>query len=349
MRLVMVARDVAPANALESLFAYIRESGVVDTHGIFGYGKPFDASLDAINNLVGSATVVLLGMSSLSSLSREELFAAEVAYKFGIPFGFYSDTFGTFRRPWFENYREKANFLFVINEDEARSAKELFPKARIVVSGNPLWENFFFPKKTRKAVRGDLTFTDDDRVILCPGGKNLTVNLLHLGGVIEAVSRMDKDHKHWYVLFSKHPGDPNSTDAYGDLVKYSRSPLRVVTKEEFSGSDMISGADVVIESASTMGIEAACQRIPVIEYFSEIALNRLEEANGIREWELVKLGAAREVRGNITDLFNTILDLLLYGGDKKLREVQERVFPKPAELGTSLKIMTEVLKEFSGL
>lgn len=85
----------------------------------------------------------------------------------------------------------------------------------------------------------------------------------------------------------------------------------------------------------------------MIEYFSEIALNRLAEANGVREWELVRLGAAKEVRGNITDLFNTILDLLLYGGVDRLRAIQEKVFPRPAESGSSLKVMAETLKEFA--
>ena len=349
MKVALVGQMVASTQAFTRLKSHLEQSGFV-VDAILADGKPFSDLVAVIEERVSQADVVLIGMTSEERLSGGELAAAGIAYKMKIPFGFYSDTFGTFRRPWFKNCRDKASFLFVINEEEAKLAREFFLNARIVVSGNPLWEAFFFPKYTREEVRSRLGVTEDDWMILCPAGKNLTVNLLHLGGVIEALSRLHKDPSHHKVFFSKHPGDPNSADTYIDLVKYSRSPFRVVTKEEFSGSDMIAGADIVIESASTMGIEAACQRVPVIEYFTEIALNRLEEANGVREWELVRLGAAREVRGNVTHLFNAILVLLFYdGGDKKLREVQERVFPKPAELGTSLKIMTEVLKEFSGL
>lgn len=242
-RVFLVGVDTAPILAFKKLSEYLCSQGIC-----------------IIDSLSGSdeADVVLIGMSSSLELAQKEISAAQECCKRGVSFGFYSDTFGTFRRPWFTEYRDKASFLFVVNEDEARSAKELFSNAQIVVSGNPLWGNFFFPKYSRGEVRSRLGVGEDDRMILCPAGKNLTANILHLGGVIEAVSRLDKNPSRYKVFFSKHPGDLNSIDVYGDLVKYSRSLVRVVTKEEFLGSDMIPGADVVIESASTMGIEAAC-------------------------------------------------------------------------------------------
>ena len=92
-------------------------------------------------SLPGNVDVVLCGMSSSPELAQEELAACEAAVKNGVPLCLLADTFGAWGRPWFEPYRAAASALFVINQEEALKAWELFPNAKIVASGNPAEDN----------------------------------------------------------------------------------------------------------------------------------------------------------------------------------------------------------------
>ncbi|TSC89636.1 MAG: hypothetical protein G01um10143_126 [Parcubacteria group bacterium Gr01-1014_3] len=346
MRVGLVGHDVAPTQA----FRRIQEALVSRDNDVVSFvadGKPFANSKEEIISSAKQADVILLGMSSSADLAKEEVAVAEMAAEIGIPFGFYADTYKCHRRPWFGHLREKANAVFVINENEAISARELFPNAKVVVSGNPEWEDFFSPKFSREEIRAKLEVADDQRMILCPGGKNLAVNMLHWGSVIEALA-MAPVNEIWKVFLSVHPGDTNGADAYKDLVKWSKRVLvRVVTKDYLSASDMLPAADFVIESASTIAIEAACQRKPVISYFSEIALGRLEDGSGSRNYELCELGVTYQVNGSPEKLLSTIRDILLYGSGLAMERRQEQVYSKPPEKGAAVKMMIETLTELA--
>lgn len=389
MKVVLVGYDVAPSQALERVGKELSASGA-DVCLFLGNGKPIKNAYDA-QLIAEHPCVVLCGLSSSKELAKDEIATAEVAMKMGMPFGFYADTYGGINRPWFAHLREKASFIFVINEEEGKKARELYPNANVVVSGNPMWEDFFTPKLSREEVRRKLGVGDGEQMVLCPGGKSLAVNMLHWGGVIEALSMGGSfapvDHK---VFLSVHPGDKpveeikkiqklvaefnldkesdldkevidqlvdrlvKTAEAsyltnYNDLVNYSkRVPIKVVTRDFMSASDMLPGADLVIDSGSTVAIEAACQRIPVISYFSEIALARLEETSGSRDWELCKLGVAYGVYGNTSDhLIRYVDDLLLADSLARMQRRQEEVYPKPQEKGSAVRKMVETLTEMS--
>lgn len=346
MKVVLVAHDVAPSDCFNRVGKRLAELNH-EAAAFIDNGKPFAGNSYDIVDSINKADAVLIGMSSSEKLAETELIAAQAASACNVPFGFYADTFGCHNRPWFELFRPDAAFLFVINEKEAESAAGVFPNAKVCVAGNPTWEDFFDPRPTSSEVRQKLGIPEDARVVMCPGGKCLVVNTLHLGGVIEAVSRLGKDLSNWHILFAKHPGDQNTNEAYTDLVQNSPSPLRIVMKEEMTSSNLLSAADVIVESASTIGIEAACCRKPVVEYFTEVALRRLEKMTGTRDWELCRIGAARQVVGNPNQLANEIFDLLMYGDAAKLRKVQEQAFPAPPAKGEAVVRMISALEQYS--
>lgn len=387
MKVVLVGYDVAPSQALERVGKELSASGV-DVCLFLGNGKPIKNAYDA-QLIAEHPCVVLCGLSSSKEFAKDEIATAEVAMQMGMPFGFYADTYGTINRPWFAHLREKASFIFVINEEEGEKARELYPNAKVIVSGNPMWEDFFTPKLSREEVRRKLEVGDEEQMVLCPGGKSPAVNILHWGSVIEALS-LDQDSlmpRKWKVFLSPHPGDkpaallkqiaklkeerlktlPLSLELtkeitlideilkivedsyltkYQELVKYSaRVPVRVVTKDFMSASDMVPGADFVIDSGSTVAIEAACQRIPVITNLWEITLARLKETSGSRNWEPCELDVAAMVEGDPHGLLKTIN--ILSRDSEEMKTRQEAVYPAPPEKGAAVRKMVETLMEMS--
>lgn len=389
MNVVLVAKDVAPSSAFERLELELTKQSIRS----FSFLRGIDRRAEAGNAELSMETwmehcdVVLLGMSSSEKLAEIEIRAAEEAVKWNIPFGLYADTYGVINRGWLAHLRDKASFVFVINEEEGKKARGLYPNAKVVITGNPMWEDFCTPKLSREEVRQRLGVSDEQKMVLCSGGKNLAVNMLHWGGVIEAFSKKSapKDYK---VFLSVHPGDKPAEEIkkiqklvaesnldldkdvvdqlidrlvktaeasylahYNDLVRYSkRVPVKVVTKDFMSGPDMLPGADLVIESASTLGIEAAFQRIPVISSFWEVALARIEESCGSRDWELCDSGAALRVDGDPNQLLYFIQDLLLSGSLANgfgMKERQAEAYPMPPEKGAAVRMMAETLIELA--
>lgn len=366
MKIVLVGRDQAPAGALKKVQEYLASlSNDGNSYKVLDFLGDGQFTKESVGERVLTADVLLVGMSSSADLAEKEICAAETAVRAHTPFGFYADTFGCYKRPWFAKLRDKASFVFVVDKKEAESARELFPNAKVVASGNPMWEDFFTPKLSREEVRERLGVEDGQRMILCPGGKLLAVNMQHFGGVISAAHMLGMNPKDWKIVLAIHPGDGNYDglyklekkkdsdeyehkrieNIYKDLAEYSKVPVVVVPKSQMPTPHIIPGCDVVVESASTIGIEVVCQRKPVTEFFTETALNRLEETGIGRSYELCEQGVAREVSYNPAELANAILDLVVYDGFREMRKRQEEYYPPPSEKGEAIRKMVATLVE----
>lgn len=340
-KIVLVAYDVMPSQALQKLANKFTELGW-DTMSFLGFGKEISNAAE-ITKAVASANAVITGMSSKPKFVEPELLAINTAIANGIPFGCYADTYGVYLRPWFKDVRNKASFLFVINEEEAADAKPLFPHSQIIATGNPLWENFCFPRLTREESRAKINVANNQTLILCPGAKVLMMNAALFINTIEAAHQLILMEKNPVVIISTHPGDPNPPEIYEDLVKYSRVPVKIITRDILTTSDIIPGADIVVDFCSTTAVKAAHQRIPVINFFTEIQLGRLEEIIGAREWELNRLGVAEAVYGNVKDLTFAINRLLTPEGFAPMRQRQEIIYPAPPAKGAAINKMAEAI------
>lgn len=351
MKAVLVARDIAPSNALWMIYQEVTKSNraIVEYSIFVGNGKPIRETVDQITAWVGRANVVLVGMSSSPELSKEEIATCEAAKKFGIPYGFYADTFGcAVTRNWFDCVRADASFVFVLNEKEAGEARKVFPKAKVIASGNPTWDDFFCPRLTREESRAKLGIKDDETFILCPGGKSLAINMQHWGFVLETLACMNErsgyESRKWQTVFSRHPGDQSAPDAYAELVKFSDIPVRVVLPDEMKSSDMIPGMDLMISCCSTAEIEAVCQRKPVISYIPHTGRVRMRTTMGDK-WEPVEQEVVEAViGGSIESMQYVIDDLLDYN---YLQGDQEKFYPKPREKGIALRAIVRTLQEFA--
>lgn len=346
MKVVMVGYDIAPSMAFELISS---DFGPADVVLFAGHGKPMHVSLDDILERACSADVVLCGMSSPRENAETEIAALEIAYQNGVPLGLYADTFGAVYREWFTMHADKVNFVFVINEKEALSARQIYKNAHVFVSGNPVVEQVFFPKVTSGEARARLGISDETSLILSPGHKFDVFTLPLWACVADAAEQLLESYGNnaTVVIASVHPGDERyqkNPHCYDRLVQYAKGRVRLVTRDEISTQDILPGADIVVTTLSTSDQEAACQRIPVLEFLPSVAKGRLEENFGTQTWEPCELGFAVE-----TNPESLAQDLALYLYEDRfrndLRRRQEKCFPKPESPGQSVRIIVNAICE----
>ena len=339
MYVVLVAHDFAPSQGLSKLQHSLEQRGHTVT-SFLGFGKEINAQEKTIDEHIRNANVLLAGMSSSRALAAEELQAARIALHLHIPFGFYSDTYGTWNRPWLRPLSAQANFLFVLNEQDATLArKSVKTGVRVVAAGNPLWEDFAHPTNGRTVTRKLLGLKESDTMLLVAGTKELSVNMSLFAHTIEAAKKAKRKTE---IFISLHPGDKNNPHTYKTLMG-NRASTHLVLSHAWSGSALVPGADLVICSASTIGIEAAHQRIPVINFFTKLSRKRLFEATGQTTWTPDELGASVMVYEDTAELTREIIWLLTQKGRQEMQEKQKIIFPVIKRKGEVVRIMAETL------
>lgn len=345
MRFLLVAFDAAPSNAFKLLEGELTNRGHEVTL-IVGNGQridegTFEDALKSIQDL--RVDVILCGMSSNAERSECEIRLAQQALHCGTKVGFYADIYGCHKRPWFTNVVHQSHFLCVIDEQEAEDARERYPNTVVLVTGNPTWAAFFHPRLTRAESREKMAMGDDDIVILSPAGKTTPVIMHFWGEVIAAAHKLQavlRDTKKVHVILARHPGDKTSVELYKPFIDLSRISVRLVNKDEIPLSDMIPGCDVLVAAYSTNGVEAACQRVPVIDYFTRLNMNEWNRLTGSSIWEPARKAASKVVTEDIGELAFSMKALAYPDGSNRMREDlitnQARVFPQTASSVTTM-------------
>jgi hypothetical protein len=137
-------------------------------------------------------------------------------------------------------------------------------------------------------------------VLVC-GSKEIVRNMLLFSNVAMAA---DEELR---VFFSRHPGERNSEELYGDILKYAG--CRVEFLKIMKSNEAIAGSDLVISSLSAIGITAACQRIPVIDWVTSFDQKWWKEISGFEEWPPMEYGASAKAE-NLIELQETMENLL---------------------------------------
>ena len=343
MKFALIAQDIAYCQAADLLIKQLCKEGH-EIFSVLSHGKQVEGTLEAAQKAVEAADVVWLGMSSSFKLAHFEVYAANLAQKLGKPYGFYAETYGvTNGRVWLHELYKDASFVFVLNDDEAQVARTLFSKGTVYATGNPVWEDFFFPKKTREEVRRTLGIPVDHSLILSPGGKTLEANV-ELWEAVAHVQSMRAEDTH--LIITPHPGDNNFSEYPHLYDKYLEVyGTRIVQKIEMSSSEILAGADLVIQNGSTIGIEAAHLLIPVIDYFGPCARAKLLEVLQSEKWPPCdEMGVSVRVDDNKEKLLSLATSAL----SKKMVKLAERqgeVYQKPEKLGATVQTMVNVLKD----
>lgn len=355
---VLVARDAAPSGCFKHLESVLKERGFsVDL--IIGEGKPIVKTAEEIMLATSHANIVILGMSSSLELAQPELVAGKTANNSGIPYGFYGDVRRCWARArtgaWFESLASNTAFYFGVSQEDANAAHEVFPNAKLIGTGNPLREEMAFPRFTREEIRSKLNILPKEKFVLAPGNKFAGGNMASWTILMEALSLLTTDNQSFQLILATHPGDrtPYSIDTatqkemrlYDELVSLSPVPARIVGKDILTTSDMVPGADIIVEFGSSIGIEGAYQSVPVISLGFETLFGRLKQASGTRMLEAVEDGVSKLVVADASKLANEIRILLTPDGFASMQERQKTIYPKPAERGVALRKIAEAITQ----
>ncbi len=209
-----------------------------------------------------------------------------------------------------------------------------------------------FPRFTREEVRNKLGILADEKLVLVPGGKLAGGNMVLLSMVIDALVSLTRRGGRFRLIFCVHPGDrtPYAVDSlthkgidfYEELLSLSSIPSMVVSKNVFTTSDMVPGADIVAEFGSSIGIESAYCDIPVISFGTEVSFCHHEQTNGTRTLEIV---VSELVISGVNSLTEVIQRLLTPKGFAVMRARQLEVCQPPVERGTALRKIADALVE----
>jgi len=328
--MVLVATDFAPSAALGMVAEELQKRGEVATF-LSGKGEVV---------LPEDTSVVVAGMAHSPEMAQGELNALQQAVRKGIRIGLYADTFDCAGREWFAEVRREIDFLFVPTEKEMAKALEFFPRARILATGNPLWEASAFPESTRAEVREKMGVVGDQTVVFCPLRKESPLNREHLGLVKQAVEMIDNERM--LVVVTGHPGDQafrENPDAYRPLF-----PPHTIQLGGTPVKELLPGMDVVVGAGSGAGIDAIYQRVPVIDVMTELVLDEVERLHRRRVWQPVEDGTSIGI-SNVEELVSA-LQRVLSGAEKdRLLAAQEKAYPRPSHPKQAVHAMaTEIQK-----
>ncbi len=339
MKVVLVAGDFAQSEVLKMLGEALEKKGH-KVGNFLAYGETPIFNFKSIKEeLVGADWLI----SGMSEHSNEEVVVVKEAMEKNVKIALYADTFDAHKLPAFGFARKEKLRLFVINDGEVEDARKLFPNADVIVTGNPRWEEFFSSSPMPSAARAVLDITEDKKVILCVGDKYLAQNILQFGATIDAIQKLGWENK-VKLFFALHPGDTNDYKFYYELVRHANCDCLILDGPDETDK-ILSVSDLVIEFTSTVGIKAACLRLPVIDFCSTIAMRGKKPVEGVSPWKLAEYGATEPIYyGSSTDLAKAMLNLEVTSFHQ--RRNQEKMFPKPdsSEPGSAIQKMCEALK-----
>ncbi len=297
---------------------------------------------DSINlvDLLKESSLAIIGMSCTKERSEMERKAICFAHEMKIPIILHADTFGSISRPYFREYLDKASLIFVITENEALRTREI-TKAPILVTGSPLWENYYHRALSRKKARAIMELNEDDKLILVPLGKAPFINWLHLAKVIKVINQFHTTSNNPITLaYHLHRDEKNQDPCrYHEAFDYLEAPPKIFKDFRFTRA-----CDLIIDSMHGEGIAGALHQIPVIEALTPFALKCYQTATGLDQPEIVMLGAAIATQRS-RDLQKAVYKLLF--SDQAILELQNnqaRAFPKPPIPGIAVDLMVKAIK-----
>lgn len=345
MKFVLVAGDHAQSLVLKELGDKLEKAGH-QVRNFLGYGKKDAFPLDEMTASLDSVDWLVAGMSELSDA---EVLAVTEAQKLNVKIALYADTFGIPHRLEQFHFMKHMEFtLFILNDNEATIAYDVFPHVVTKVTGNPRWEAFAFPRFSREEARQKLDASPAEKVIFSVADKFLAMNIVQFSATIDAVHKLGWG-KNTRLFFPLHPGgDPEHIKLYDEVVENSGLNARIIGKHVgIPTPDVLPGCDLLINFTSTVAVEAACLRIPVIDFCTTIALRGEIPLMKVSPSELTKQGAATPVYYGSTDALAERMREINENNllARFLREAQERMFPVPPadSRGQALRLMCQAL------
>ncbi|MBX4210812.1 hypothetical protein KW783_02450 [Candidatus Parcubacteria bacterium] len=338
MKVVLVAMDVNPSNALLELKKKLEDNGHTVTDYIFSAkGRPI--STDEFRASIVSSDIVLCGMSSSKELANLEMAAAELAIDSDRTLAFYVDArggYGKGARQWFDSFKPYADIVFIQRDDDVTSVSEQSPNATICVASHPKYEKIPLLESRRDEIRRKLNVENHEVMIVYSGSKIGPVNREILGFLNNVGG--DARFRKFRIFFSPHPGDKN------DLGTYPIVNVGLLPRDVASGEEILAAGDVYIHNMMSTMLEAAMylRKIAICIQTPAVREARSTQASG----ELPR--ECEEGVAFIATSEQELQNLLLGVGTRSmdLRVRQQELYPAPPPVGTSVAKMTTAIEKF---
>lgn len=284
MKVLLVARESVDQRVFRLLAQQYSEPAV-EWQFLF---EP--VSYEAIGQMVAEVDFVLCGMSAQSSYAETEIFAAHFALQQHKYFGFFANCFGVIGRPYFQALLSHADLVFTVNQDEAVVLQKKYPEVHAIASGHPLWEKYAQQDINKAEIRQKHNIPEHCRLIVSPGGKNAALNVQLWSNTLYGAGRLlEYNTMVWMVL---HPDDITPLHLYQKVLEEHKNPhafLKDIGPLEENG---LAAADLVVQSASAVGVTAAIWNIPVIDFILPAQADHMQKIYGQRTWPPVSAGAS---------------------------------------------------------
>lgn len=343
MRVVCVAADYLQSALVKQLAAELEKRGH-EVKAFLGNGEAIQVAPGEMEEAIKASDLVFV---TISNRNEDEVVAGLLAVQYGKPLCLDARDFSAFRMPAFSQLRSSVRILFRTTGDRTEEAQALFPNAEVLTVSSPFWEAWEHPKFSRSKVRQQFRVKRDECFVLCAGDKFPPDNILMIGCLLEATEKIQKMGAKVRLLFGLHPGDPLDRRFYEEMFKRTDIPVMMTGPNTMSLGDAVVGANVLINTVQTMGIQAAYQSIPSVNFIGIFTRTMLVRDQGEDVWDPCdNLGIAKAVRGSsVEDLAEAILSIYLEEGFSRMAAKRDEVFPAPLEAGRCIRLMADAMEK----
>lgn len=146
---------------------------------------------------------------------------------------------------------------------------------RVVITGQPAFDRFASEKpELRETLRAKLELEIGDRLISYMGGSDPHMRDIEAVApfIREVAARFEQETgKNVYFVYRKHPRDNTSNADYARAIE--AAGLHPLKTQDVTTDAIAQASDVVMTNWSTVGIEAALRRIPVL-YINDTSIRK---------------------------------------------------------------------------
>ncbi|MDB5189497.1 MAG: hypothetical protein JWL82_454 [Parcubacteria group bacterium] len=299
-RILFAAYDAGPSRAFKNV---MRELGNDQEAIDLTFDGKGDYTPERLARSVQAADVAIVGMSSLHNATLE-LAITDLMTATKKPVYLFADTFGAWRREWFSGVQRRVTGVFVTTEAERLAAKRLY--RRVIVSGNPAWDEYAFPNAHARTKLG-MTLSVQ-KVILISGTKKPELNRHMIEVTLTAGERLRRKYPYVAYVYAPHPGDRTDRSVYDSLGTDFNAPFRLLD-DGVRADDVVDAISGLIHpgnsSLAVHCIIAHRGKIPIIDAPVDELDTYITTELGGWEYTLNSMGATYRPK-NLDDLCGAI-------------------------------------------
>jgi UDP-N-acetylglucosamine:LPS N-acetylglucosamine transferase len=226
------------------------------------------------------------------------------------------------------------DYLLVANdwvrEQEVMNLPPGFHQDNVIVTGQPAFDKIANENKeeTRSRVRKKLGISDNKKLIAYIGAIG-GVSTKSLGVLVDGLVK--SGFENYSLAINKHPRDPVPMEGYLEFAE--RVGEKIIDTQGTSTDEMVLSSDLVVNTLSTVGMEAVYRGVPVVYIWIEDILKQSELEGSALLPPVVGANAAAAIynESQASNVLKRILTNEGYIAGLKDRMAKWKVYPDASE------------------